>query len=157
MRVLQILCVQYCVLFFHTCRYAVKCNPGQLLSYSVHSFDLEEKGTCSHHQQCLDWVEIVYRNLETRRRFCGSGEVGEVHVDGSNEMRLEFTSNRRIQGSGFLYFVRCFDPGFDLNAVNSGVIPNLQQRSFTVTPCTQPLLKHRLVRTYSCACLINHY
>ena len=120
-------------------RYSVKCEPGQLLSYSVHEFNLEPKSTCSNQLQCIDYVEIRFRNLETKPRFCGSGEVGEVHVDGSNEMTFEFASNRRTEKGGFLYFVTCTDPGFDQNAVDSGVVPRSKKPAdININACSAP-------------------
>jgi hypothetical protein len=98
---------------------------------------LEEKGTCNG-QECLDWVEITLNNLGTAPRICGSGEVGEVHADGANEMTLEFASNRRTEDGGFLYFVTCADPGFDQNAQNSGIVPQSQAHSYYSHHCSQP-------------------
>jgi hypothetical protein len=98
---------------------------------------LEEKGTCNG-QECLDWVEITLNNLGTAPRICGSGEVGEVHADGSNAMTLEFASNRRTEDGGFLYFVTCADPGFDQNAQNSGIVPQSQAHSYYSHHCSQP-------------------
>ena len=86
-------------------------------------------------------MEITFRDLGTTQRFCGSGEIGEVHVDGSNEMRLEFASNRQTEQGGFLYFVTCADPGFDQNALNAGIVPSSQATSFYspyFNPCSQP-------------------
>lgn len=103
-------------------RYSIKCEPGQIISYSVLDFDLEAESTCFGVKECLDWVELSYTNLGTTKRFCASGEVGEVHVDGANELIFEFVSNRRTEKRGFQYFVKCFDPGFDENALNVGVV-----------------------------------
>ena len=119
-------------------RYSVQCNPGQILSYSVHAFDLEGKGICFGNHVCVDWVEITYNSLRTRERFCGSGEVNEVHVDGLNEITLEFSTNRQTEDRGFLYYIQCVDPGFDYNAVNSGLIPSLQAHLDPDVSC-QPL------------------
>ena len=122
-------------------RYSVKCNPGQILSYSVHAFNLETEGTCFSQQECVDWVELTYKNLNTKQRFCGTGEVGEVHVDGLDELTFEFASNRRTEHDGFLYFVTCIDPGFDQNAVGLGVTQASPQAPFANDPfnhCSQP-------------------
>ena len=75
----------------------------------MHSFDLEEKGTCDTSEECLDWVEITYHHLNEKARFCGSGQLGEVHIVGHNKITFDFASNRRGESAGFLYFVRCFN------------------------------------------------
>ena len=120
----------------------MKCEPGQLLSYSVAEFDLEEEDTCYDQQECLDRMEITYANLGTTQRFCGSGEVGEIHVDGANEITFEFSTNRRFQKSGFLYFVTCFNPGFDVNAVDTGIVPSpplsIGFPDFNPNTCSKP-------------------
>ena len=123
------------------CRHTVKCKPGQIISYSVHGFDLEQKTTCSGSQECIDWVEIEYRNLGTSQKFCGSGEVGQVHVENANEMQIEFVSNRRTDNRGFQYFVTCITPGFDKNAVNLGVArpsASIPSSFFRPNQCSQP-------------------
>ena len=123
-------------------RYSVQCEPGQLLSYSVHEFNLEPKSTCSNQPQCIDYVEMTFRNLKAKPRFCGSGEVGEVHVDGSNEMAFEFASNRRTEKGGFLYFVTCTDPSFDQNAVNFGIVPTSKKPAgININACSAPLTR----------------
>ena len=86
-------------------------------------------------------MEITLKNLGTTPRFCGSGEVGQVHVDGASEMFVEFASNRRTESDGFLYFVTCADPGFDQNALNSGIVPQSQTHSYYspyFSRCSQP-------------------
>lgn len=97
-------------------------------------------GTCSGHQECLDWVEITFNNLRTKQRFCGSGEMGEVRVEGTNELMFEFVSNRRSEREGFSYSVTCVDPGLDQNAIDLGTIQfyphDKQLPSFS--PCSQP-------------------
>ena len=79
-------------------------------------FQLEDKSTCSGRRpECVDWVE---HHTHVSHKLCGIREPATVYSDGSNEMRIEFVSNRRSQSVGFQYFVTCIDPGFDLNAVN---------------------------------------
>jgi hypothetical protein len=95
---------------------------------------------------CVDWVEITYNSLRTRERFCGSGEVNEVHVDGLNEITLEFSTNRQTEDRGFLYYIQCVDPGFDYNAVNSGLIPSLQAHLDPDVSC-QPLQTQTMLTT----------
>lgn len=104
----------------------------------MHEFNVEGDSTCAGQQKCIDWVEIDYVNYGTTQRFCGSGEEGEVHVDGSSEMRIEFVSNRKQENVGFLYFAICMNPNFDQNAVNLGIVepdPRLKRSS---TRCTSP-------------------
>ena len=131
--------------FQFPCRHTVRCKAGQIISYSVHGFDLEQKATCSDHQECIDWVQIYYKNLGTAQRFCGSGEVGQVHVENTNEMQIEFVSIRQTEHGGFQYFVTCITPGLDKNAINSGVAsPLYTPRNFNFGPtqffsCSQPL------------------
>ena len=63
--------------------------------------------------------------------------MNEVHVDGLNEITLEFSTNRETEKSGFLYYIICVDPEFDHNAVNSGLISNLQARPDPDVSCQQ--------------------
>ena len=100
----------------------MKCDRGQIISYSVLDFDLETKDTCSSTSQCLDYVEITYPNLGTRKRFCGGGEQGQIHVDGSNALIFEFVSNRHLEKRGFHFFVNCIDPASDMNAIKTGAV-----------------------------------
>ena len=109
----------YIIIFL---RYNVKCNPGQTLSYVVQSFNLEETSNCFGQQKCIDWVEIDFINYGKNQRFCGTGEEGQVHVDGENEMRMGFVSNRKQEHDGYLYFIVCSEPDFDQNAVQFGII-----------------------------------
>ena len=51
--------------------------------------------------------------------------MNEVHVDGLNEITLEFSTNRETEKSGFLYYIQCVDTELDPNAVNSGLISSL--------------------------------
>ena len=90
-------------------RYSVECDPGQILSYSVHSFDLENRVNCSSGEECVDWVEVTYHHLGQKERFCGARELGQLHLVGHNKISFEFVSNRRTEAGGFLYFVQCFD------------------------------------------------
>ena len=147
----------HCVAFI-LLRYSVKCEPGQLLSYSVHEFNLEPKSTCSNQPQCIDYVEIRFRNLKAKPRFCGSGEVGEVHVDGSNEMTFEFASNRQTEKGGFLYFVTCTDPGFDQNAVDFGVVPRSKKPAdININACSAPLTRFQrptFIQVYFCSFIL---
>lgn len=119
----------------------MKCDPGQLLTYSVHSFDLEPEGRCFGQNECLDWVQVGIRNLGNSKRFCGTGEVNEVHVDGADEMTLEFVSNRLTEKEGFLYFITCISPGFDQNGINEGIVASSQShlhKGFRFDTCSQP-------------------
>ena len=98
-------------------RFYIRCEPGQLLSYSVIEFQLEEESTCSgRYPVCVDWVD--HHTLDSHR-LCGIREPNTVYSDGSNEMHIEFVSNRRSQSKGFQYFVTCIDPRFDINAANA--------------------------------------
>ena len=47
------------------------------------------------------------KNVQGGKKLCGSGELGEIHADGANEMRVEFISNRRSQSDGFEYYITC--------------------------------------------------
>ena len=95
-------------------RFHIKCEPGQLLSYSVIEFQLEEETTCFGRPMCVDWVD---HHTHSSHKLCGSRDPDTNYADGSNEMFIEFVSNRRSQSVGFRYFVYCIEPGFDLNAV----------------------------------------
>ena len=150
---LFVCCSTSLTLFSHSCltlvfaivfskhRYSVQCEPGQLLSYSVTEFNLEPEGNCSDRQECLDWVEITFNNLGIRRKFCGSGELGRVRVEGTNELMFEFASNRETEKEGFSYSVTCIDPGLDQNAVNLGTIQfsPLDKQLPLYSACSQPL------------------
>jgi hypothetical protein len=126
------------------CRYRVQCSPGQIISYSVLDFDLEGSSTCSSGTECLDYVEINYQDLATRQRFCGGGETGEVHIEGSNELTFEFVSNRQTEKRGFKFFVNCIDPSTDVNGLRVGaVVPAFEPSSnrignFNINPCSEP-------------------
>ena len=58
-------------------------------------------------------------------------------MDGSNELTFEFSTNRKTEDSGFLYFIQCVDPEFDLNAVDSGLISSLQAHQDSGASCQQ--------------------
>ena len=48
---------------------------------------------------------------------CGTeAELNAIHSDGVAEINVEFVANRYEQDSGFMMFVWCSDPGFDVNA-----------------------------------------
>ena len=84
------------------------------------------------------------KNVQGRKKLCGSGELGEIHADGANEMRVEFISNRRSQSDGFEYYITCIDPGFDGNAVRSGAVADatpVQIRE--AAQCTSPSRERR--------------
>ena len=115
-------------------RFNLQCEPEQLLSYSVERFNLEGKSICSGQPQCLDWVQHQMSSLQGSNPICGIGELGEIHVDGSNDMLVEFVSNRRSEDDGFEYFITCIAPGFDSNAVGSGTGNTRRQ----VAQCTSP-------------------
>lgn len=136
MHVNGVLLVMMLMFYF---RYSIKCDPGQLLSYSVHSFHLEQEGTCFEQNECLDWVQVGLRNLGNSERFCGIGEVNEIHVDGAEEMTIEFASNRKTETGGFLYFISCVNPGFDQNGINSGTVPSSQSTHFPFSTCIEPV------------------
>ena len=121
-----------------TCRFTIQCEPGQLLSYSVTGFDLEGKANCSGSPECLDWVKIDFRNMHSTERQCATGELREVHVDGANEMQVEFISNRWGERDGFEYYITCIDPTFDGNAVREGVAGSDQfhRRYADIQQCT---------------------
>lgn len=102
-------------------------------------FQLEDKLNCSNGPECVDWVEHHMENVQDTRRVCGRGEVGKVHPSGSSEMLVEFVSNRRTESVGFQYFVTCVDPGFDNNAVNSGLVPDATPEQLrSASQCTSP-------------------
>ena len=102
-------------------------------------FKLENKSTCSGFPQCLDWVQHQMKNVQGRRKLCGSGELGEIHADGANEMHFEFVSNRKSQHDGFEYYITCTDPGFDGNAVRSGVVTDATPKQrMEAANCTSP-------------------
>lgn len=104
----------------------------------MHEFDVEGDSTCSGQQKCIDWVEIDYVNYGTTHRFCGTGEEGQIHVDGSSEMLIEFVSNRKKQNVGFLYFAICTQPGFDQNAIEFGIEGSESRMKRASTQCTSP-------------------
>ena len=81
-------------------------------------FQLEKKTTCSGHSVCVDWVDHHTRGSH---KLCGRREPNTVYADGSNEMHIEFVSNRRSQSAGFQYFVTCINPGFDINSEDDDV------------------------------------
>ena len=88
-------------------------------------------------------MEINYQNLATRQRFCGSGESGEIHIVGSNELTFEFVSNRQTEKRGFIFFVNCIDPVSDRNAAapapqppSLGFVPSAN--IIGTNPCTEP-------------------
>ena len=81
-------------------------------------FQLEKKTTCSGHSVCVDWVDHHTRGSH---KLCGRREPNTVYADGSNEMHIEFVSNRRSQSVGFQYFVTCINPGFDINSEDDDI------------------------------------
>ena len=100
--------------YIHSCyRFHLQCAPGQLLSYSVIEFQLEEQTTCTGRSVCVDWVD---HHTHGSHKLCGRREPNTVYADGSNEMHIEFVSNRRSQSVGFQYFVTCINPRFDINS-----------------------------------------
>ena len=120
-------------------RFNLQCEPEQFLSYSVTGFKLEGKSICSGQPQCLDWVQHRMKNVQDGEKLCGSGELGEIHADGANEMRVEFVSNRRSQNDGFEYYITCIDPGFDGNAVRSGAVADATPKEIReAAQCTSP-------------------
>ena len=121
-------------------RFNLQCEPNQLLSYSVTGFDLEGESTCSGQQQCLDWVLHRISGLQDSK-YCGSGQLGEIHVHGSKGMRVEFVSNRRSQYVGFEYFIYCVAPGFDINSVRSSITNGRREAA----QCTSPPRERRSI------------
>ena len=101
-------------------------------------FDVERDSSCSGQQKCIDWVEIDYVNYGTAQRFCGVGEEGQIHVDGSSELMIEFVSNREQENVGFLYFAICSEPDFDQNAVKFGIEESESRMKRAVAQCTSP-------------------
>jgi hypothetical protein len=98
------------------CRYSIECDEGQNLAYTVDAFDLEDEVSCSHGEECVDWVEITFPHLNLKKRFCGRGEFGESRVVGHNKILFEFASNRRVEDLGFLYTIRCLDSNLEHGA-----------------------------------------
>ena len=80
-------------------------------------------------------------SLQGSNRICGSGELGEIHVDGSNDMLVEFISNRRSEDVGFEYFITCIAPGFDSNAVGSSTANGRREAA----QCTSPPRERRSI------------
>ena len=66
----------------------------------------------------MDYVEIDFPNFGSEIvTSCGmEAEVGVMNSDGATEIDVEFMANREEQASGFMIFVWCSDPGFDINA-----------------------------------------
>ena len=79
-------------------------------------------------------------SLQGSNRICGSRELGEIHVDGSNDMLVEFVSNRRSEDDGFEYFITCIAPGFDSN-VGSGTTNGRREAA----QCTSPFCERRSI------------
>ena len=98
----------------------------------MEAFNLEEEvDGCN--DTCVDWVKITYKNMGEEKKFCGSayGELNTVHMDGENELTLEFFTNRRIQDSGFSYYVQCINESVMENVIDSAQVQGSE-------PCMQP-------------------
>lgn len=111
------------------------------MSYSVASFELEERLHCSsRNPECVDWVDHQFPNLQGNQKVCGKEETGEIHSDGSSEMLVEFVSNpnRTSLEDGFQYYVVCIDPAFDSNAVIEGVVDATPVEMRIASQCTSP-------------------
>lgn len=111
------------------------------MSYSVAAFDLEERVNCleNHNPICVDWVEITYKNLGIKMKFCSSDELGTVNMDGENELTFEFFSNRRIQHSGFSFFLQCTTASVVQN-VSGGGLSEAQDFETCTQPGQRPIL-----------------
>ena len=67
-----------------------------------------------------------------------------MHVDGENEMRMEFVSNRKQEHDGYLYFIVCSEPNFDQNAVQLGIVESNSKMKQSASQCTSPSGQRRL-------------
>ena len=97
----------------------MRCEAGKLLSYNFVAHSLESRSThCS--DSCVDYVQVDLPSLGGEVvTTCGvEAQLGEVFSDGTSAIDVEFVANRREQDSGFMMFVWCSDPGFDINAQN---------------------------------------
>ena len=110
----------------------MSCSEGQLLTFTLDTFALEERARCRGKNGCIDWVRI-YDNSGEPEEFCGSGNElrNRVHGDGEREIRYIFSSNSQIQDRGFRFFVQCSAKG--VNAAESGILQS-HDESCTSTP-----------------------
>ena len=94
-------------------RYMVSCPGDRLLSHSITMHDLEPRQLCgdTNSEECIDNLVIplpMYGGVQTT---CGQ-EVDPTAVfqDGTQEMEIEFNSNRGDQFTGFEIFLWCVEP-----------------------------------------------
>ena len=95
----------------------MRCEAGKLLSYNFIAHHLENRSVhCGN--SCVDYVEVDLPSLGGEVvTTCGmEAQLGVIYSDGTSAIDVEFVANRREQDSGFMLFVWCSDPGFDINA-----------------------------------------
>ena len=98
------------------CRYKVKCEENEILSYSILQHSLEGRSFCSNTGQdrCIDSLTIHFPNYGgATLTTCGNeAELNETAFfqDGAEEILVEFRTNREHQFPGFLLFAWCAPP-----------------------------------------------
>ena len=123
-------------------RYNARCEGDKLLSYNFVTHILENRSNhCGN--SCVDYVEIDFPNYGSEKlTTCGiEAEIGVMYSDGNTEIDVEFVANREEQAHGFMIFVWCCDPSFDINAyLNSS---RRKRDSDQYVECAEPVGTHR--------------
>ena len=67
---------------------------------------------------CVDHVSLDLVNFgDEKITTCGTeADFNQINLDGATEISVEFVANRYEQDSGFMLYVWCSDPSFDINA-----------------------------------------
>ena len=106
----------------------MKCPEGQILSYSIDSHTMEDPVQCGTSSDvCVDSLTLYFPGMGATQTTCGTLPSSPTITDGSNELIIEFMSNRAKQHNGFLLLAWCIDPAIKKSSSPSGTRSKRQQ------------------------------